>query len=210
MAFSRKFLSALGIEADKVDQIIDAHTEVTDALKSERDKYKADAEKLPGVQAELESLKTEQAKTGKDPYKVKYEAIKEEFEAYKNEQTAKATKASKTDAYRALLKECGVSEKRIDAVLKVSDIDSLELDDAGKLKNAADLRKSVKEEWSDFITTESVKGAQTATPPKTTGGTAMTRDEIYKKDDSGRFVYDASQRQAALSQLIAAEQQQKG
>ena len=206
MAFSRKFLSALGIEADKVDQIIDAHTEVTDALKSERDKYKAEAEKLPKVQEELETLKTEQAKTGKDPYKVKYEAIKEEFEAYKNEQTAKATKASKTDAFRALLKECGVSEKRIDAVLRVSDIDGLELDDDGKLKNVADLRKSVKEEWSDFITTESVKGAQTATPPKNNGGTSMTRDEIYKKDDSGRFVYDASQRQAALSKLIAAEQ----
>ena len=35
----------MGIEADKIDEIIDAHTEVTTSLKQERDSYKADAEK---------------------------------------------------------------------------------------------------------------------------------------------------------------------
>lgn len=206
MAFTRKFLSALGIEAEKVDQIIDAHTEVTDSLKAERDKYKADAEKLPGVQKELDDLKAETAKNGKDPYKVKYEAAKEELDNYKKEQAAKETKAAKSDAYKALLKECGVSDKRIDAVLKVTDLDSLEMED-GKFKNAADLRKSIKEEWADFITTESTKGSNPATPPENKGGALKSREEIYKRDDSGRFVLDASQRQAALAQLIAAEQQ---
>ena len=206
MAFTRKFLSALGIEADKVDQIIDAHTEVTDALKGERDKYKADAEKLPGVQKELDDLKAETDKNGKDPYKVKYEAAKEELDNYKKEQAAKETKAAKADAYKALLKECGVSDKRIDAVLKVTDLDSLEMED-GKFKNAADLRKSIKTEWADFITAESVKGSNPATPPENNGGALKSREEIYKRDDSGRFVLDASQRQAALAQLIAAEQQ---
>ena len=50
MALTRKFLKALGIEDEKVDEIISAHTETVDALKAERDGYKADAEKLPGVQ----------------------------------------------------------------------------------------------------------------------------------------------------------------
>ena len=44
MALTRKFLSAMGIEQDKVDEIINAHVEVTDALKEERDRYKADAD----------------------------------------------------------------------------------------------------------------------------------------------------------------------
>ena len=206
MAFTRKFLSALGIEADKVDQIIDAHTEVTDALKAERDKFRADAERLPKVQEELDGLKAEKDKSGKDPYKVKYEAVKEELENLKKDQAAKETKAAKSDAYRALLKECGVSEKRIDAILKVTDLDSLEMED-GKIKNAADLRKSIKEEWADFIQTDSTKGANTATPPENKGGALKSREEIYKRDDSGRFVLDASQRQDALAQLIAAEQQ---
>ena len=44
MALTRKFLSALGIEEDKVDEIIKAHTETVDALKEQRDELKADAE----------------------------------------------------------------------------------------------------------------------------------------------------------------------
>ena len=134
MALTRKFLSALGIDADKIDEIISAHTETVDALKQERDEYKATADKLPSVQKELNDLKTAAEKDGKDPYKVKYEAIKEEFENYKNEQTAKETKAQKQAAYKALLAECGVAEKRIDAVLRVSDVDSIKLDKDGKIE----------------------------------------------------------------------------
>ena len=85
MALTRKFLSALGIEADKVDENLSAHTETVEALKNERDTFKADAEKLTGVQKELDDLKATVEKDGKDPYKVKYEAIKEEYEAYKTE-----------------------------------------------------------------------------------------------------------------------------
>lgn len=166
MALTRKFLSALGIEADKVDEIIAAHTEVTDALKAERDSFKADAEKLPAVQKELNDMKTAAEKDGKDPFKIKYEAIKEEFDQYKADVAAKATKTAKESAYRQLLKDAGVSEKRIDAVLRVSDVDSIELDEKGKIKDADKLTDSVKTEWADFITKEGVKGADPATPPK--------------------------------------------
>ena len=44
MALSRRFLAALGIESDKVEEIITAHAETVDALKAERDEFKADAE----------------------------------------------------------------------------------------------------------------------------------------------------------------------
>ena len=57
MALTRKFLSALGIEAEKIDEIIDAHTDTVNALKEERDKYKASHEALQGVQKELDDLK---------------------------------------------------------------------------------------------------------------------------------------------------------
>ena len=70
MAFTRKMLKALGIEDDKIEQIIEAHTEVTDALKADRDKYKEDAEQLPHVQDELDKLKEKVDK--KDPYEDKY------------------------------------------------------------------------------------------------------------------------------------------
>ena len=184
MALTRKFLSAMGIEADKVDEIITAHVEVTDALKEERDRYKKDAETLPDIQKELDDLKKATEKNGNDPYKVKYEAIKEEFDNYKSEITAEKNKAKKEAAYRNLLKEAGVSEKRIDSIIKVTDVDALELDDEGKAKKADEITKSIKEEWADFIVTEEKKGANVSNPPQNNGGSKYTsRDEIMKITD---------------------------
>lgn len=202
MALTRKYLSALGIEAEKIDEIINAHTETVDGLKDELAKVKADADKLTAVQKELDELKAAAEQDGKDPYKVKYEAIKEDFENYKKEISEKETKASKTAAYKALLKEAGVSDKRIEAVLKVSDVDSVELDKDGKIKGADKLKDSIKEEWADFITSESTKGANTANPPQNSGSVIKTKEDIYKKDEHGRFVMDASQRQAALAEIL--------
>lgn len=175
MSLSRKALTAMGIDEEKVDQIIEMHTATVNGLKDERDSFKADAEKLVIAQKELDELK-EAAKSGdRSPYKVKYEALLEEKEAlqkefddFKADQEAKATKAEKQEAYKALLKEIGVSEKRIDSILKISDIDSLELED-GKLKNADDLKKSAKEEWADFIVTEGSEGAKVENPPANNG-----------------------------------------
>lgn len=195
MAFTRKWLSALGIEQDKVDEIIAAHTEVTDALKEQRDGYKADAEKLTGVQAELDKARADAEKIGKDPWKVKYDALKEDFDKFKSDLTAKETKAAKESAYRALLKEAGITEKRIDAVLKVSDVDSVKLDKDGNIEGSDELLKSIKSEWADFIPTESTEGAKTANPPKNTGG-GKTKAEILAIKDTG-------ERQRAIAENIS-------
>lgn len=163
MSLTRKFLSAMGIEADKVDEIIAAHSETVEGLKAERDQYKKDAEKLPKVQEELDTLKPQLEEF--KPYKEKYDKEHADFEAFKNDQTAKETKAKKTEAYKALLKEAGVSDKHLGAVLKVSDLDSIELDKEGKVKDSEKKLESIKTEWSDFITTTDSKGAETPKPP---------------------------------------------
>lgn len=158
-------MAALGIETDKIDEIIEAHTETVNALKDERNAYKEDAEKLPGVQKELDELKEAAEKDGENPYKAQYEDLKKEFDDYKADVDAKETKAKKTDAYRKLLKDAKVSEKRIDSILRVSEIDKLELDKDGALKDAETLKKNIETEWADFIVTEGEKGAETHTPP---------------------------------------------
>lgn len=195
MALTRKFLSALGIEADKIDEIITAHSETVDALKEQRDEYKESADKLAEVQKELNELKKTAEQAEKDPYKVKYEAVKEEFENYKSEQSAKETKQAKTDAYRNLLKECGIADKRIEAVLRVSDIDSIKLDKDGAIKDADVLKKSISAEWSDFIQTASQKGADTANPPMNTGTGAKTRADIMN-------IKDTTERQRAIAENL--------
>lgn len=171
-SLSIKFLTALGIDEDKAEQICERHKEVLTEIKEERDKYKEEAEKLPDIQKQLDDYKKAEAdakaKGENDPYKVKYEALKEEFDNYKTEIANKETKTKKENAYRQLLKDAGVSEKRIDSVLKVSNIDSLEFDDEGKVKDSDKLTESIKTEWSDFIQTSSVAGANTANPPTST------------------------------------------
>lgn len=218
MALTRKFLSALGLEGDKVDEIISAHSETVTALKEEREnakdeaskykaeaeKYKAEADKIPAIQKELDTLKKEAEEAakndGKDAWKVKYEAMKEErdkvqsaFDEFKTETTAKETKASKEKAYRALLKEVGVSEKRIDSVIRVTDLDNIELDDEGKIKDSAEQKKAIKEDWADFIPTKSEAGAETATPPANNGGKGKTKEEIMS-------IKDRSERQKAIAE----------
>lgn len=181
MAFTRKFLSALGVDDEKVDEIIEAHTAVTNALKEERDKYKseaeaasADAEKLAEVQKELDSLKADE-----NPYEAKYNDLRAEYEQYKADTEAKALTAKKAKAYRELLKDAGVAEKRLDTVIKASpsEIEALEFEEDGKVKDAKTLTEQLKSTWSDFIVKTETKGTVTATPPETTGNT-MTKEEI--------------------------------
>ena len=194
MALTRRALKAMGIEDEKIDEIINMHTETVEGLKADVAKYKADAETLPEVQRQLEKAQND-LEAG---WKVKYEAIKEEFEGYKSEQAKKETRAAKEKAYRELLKQAGVSDKRLDAVLRVSDVDSVELDDKGTVKDVDKLTESIKSEWSDFIQTTTTQGAQTAAPPVNSGGSAMTKADIYKKDDHGRYIMSAAERQKAL------------
>jgi hypothetical protein len=170
MALARKFLVALGIEPEKIDEIIDAHTETVNALKEERDKYKKDADALPAVQKELDDLKKAADQNPDAAYKQQYEDLKAEYDKYKADVEAKAVKAQKTELYKKLLKDAKVSEKRIDTILRVSDVDGLELDKDGDVKDADAVKKKIAEEWADFIVAEGAQGAPTPTPPKGEGG----------------------------------------
>lgn len=187
MALTRKFLAALGIEADKVDEIINAHAETVDALKEERDGYKkkaeeysADHDKVASLEKEVETLKD----SNKDSYKVKYEAIKEEFADFKKGVESEKTRNEKASAFKNLLKEIGIADKRIDSVVKISDIDGLKLDKDGKLEGVDELKKSLADEWADFIEKTGTQGANTATPPASTGGNVKTKEEIFKIKDT--------------------------
>ena len=198
MALTRKLLKGMGLTDEQVDTIIEAHTDTVDGLRADVATYKADAEALPEVQKQLEKAQADLEAGKKDSWKVKYEAIKEDFDGYKTEQTKKESHAAKEKAYRALLQEAGVSEKRLESVLRVSDVDSVELDDKGAIKGADKLTESIKSEWADFITTTQTRGAQTSNPPANNNGGAMTKADIYKKDEHGRYMLSAAERQKAL------------
>ena len=178
MALTRKMLKSMGLTDEQVDTIIEAHTDTVDGLKEDINKYKGDAEKLPKVQKELDDLKA----AGDGGYKEKYEKEHSDFEKYKADQTAKETKAAKVNAYTEFLKGIGVSEKRIPSIIKVTDLNAVEL--AGdKVKDAENkLAEAAKTEWADFIVSTNTSGASTSTPPANNTGTDKDLGSLSMED----------------------------
>ena len=172
MAITRRFLTALGIEGDKVDEIITAHLETVNELKEARDRYKEDAEKLPDVQRQLDEAKASSENEGE--YEAKYNDLKTEYDQYKQTVETEKLTANKRTAYRSVLQECGVPEKRLDSILRLVDLDAVKLTDDGKIDDVENVKKSIKTDWADFIPADTKKGADTPTPPEGEGKGAGT------------------------------------
>ena len=206
MALSRRMLSAMGLEADKIEQIIEAHTETVTGLKQQitdlgeelskaKETSTADSGRLKDVQKELDDLKAQveadnKAREGKD-----YDALKQEYENYKAEVQEKAVRSAKEKAFRDLLSDMKVSDKGTSMILKYMGVSGIELDEEGKLKDAAALRKTVKDDWSDYIPKVETKGAETQNPPTDGKGGAgkMTIEDIMK-------ITDRKERQKAIAE----------
>lgn len=166
MALTRKFLKAMGIDDEKIDQIIEAHTETVSGLKDSLDKAEAAVKDLPGIQKELETAKADLEAAKKDGWKDKHDALKKEYEDYKAGITAKESKAAKEAAARAYFESKGITGKALDIAMRGSteEISALELED-GKIKDAAALEALVNGDFSDLVSTTTTIGANTATPP---------------------------------------------
>ena len=93
-----------------------------------------------------------------------------------------------------------MSEKGIEKAVKYADWDKIELDTDGKLKGANDHIKAVREEWAEYVTTTTTTGAKTSTPPANTGGSKLTKAEIYARDEHGRYKLSTAERQKALAE----------
>ena len=191
MALTRKFLEALGIEQAKIDEIISAHTEVTDSLKADRDSYKEKAEKYDQTKTELDKAKSELDKVSKDEYKTKYESLEAEFNKYKTDIAEKEVKVKKEEAYKKMLKEIGVNEKSIGAILKVKDLSSLKLDDKGNIVDVDTLKESEKKDWEGFIIKSEEERQDPNTPPdhehENVDTTSMSMDDYIKARSEGRI-----------------------
>ena len=191
MALTRKFLEAFGIEQAKIDEIISAHTEVTNALKADRDSYKEKAEKYDETKTELDKAKSELEKVNKDEYKTKYESLEAEFNKYKTDIAEKEVKVKKEEAYKKMLKEIGVNEKSIGAILKVKDLSSLKLDDKGNIVDVDTLKESEKKDWEGFIIKSEEERQDPNTPPdhehENVDTTSMSMDDYIKARSEGRI-----------------------
>ncbi len=181
MALTRKMLEGMGIDNDKIEAIIEAHSDSVNAIKAERDRYKATAESVD---------------TSED-WKAKYDKEHSDFETFKETQQKKETRAAKENALREVYKDAGIAEKRISALLRIADYDNVELGKDGKAKNHDELVETAKTEYADFIPVQTMQsGVETAMPPAGNGKVTMTKEQIFA-------IKDPVERQNAIAENIS-------
>ena len=190
-SFARKWLEGILENEDlstkeKAQQIMDGHIAVTDGLKDERDSYKQEAEKAADLQKQLDSI------NGGEDWKKKFDEEHEAFENFKKQTAQDAESAKVKAAYRKLLADEGISEKRLDAILKVSDLSKMKLDKDGNLDSVNELKKAINDEWGEFKTTVKEHGAVVEKPLQT-GKATKTKEEIYS-------IKDTAERQKAIAE----------
>ena len=162
LALTRKLLEGMGIEDKAIESIIEAHSETVNGLKADRDKYKEQAAKVPDLQKQLEEAQA--ASNGEDEWEQKFNDEHQAFEDFKAQIQTERADAEKAQAYRGMLMAAGIDPKRIDAIMRVTDLSEVEMED-GKLKEAGKLEEAAKEEWADFVLKQFTKGSNPATPP---------------------------------------------
>lgn len=184
MALTRKMLKAMGIEEEKIDQIIDAHAETVDGLKADISKYKGDAEKLPAVQKELDDLKAK----GDDGWKEKHDNVKKEFDNYKSGVEAKETKAAKEKAVRAYFEGKNIEGSNLNLAMRScgAEIDALELD-GEKIKDTASLDALVSGDLAGLVAKANPNVRIDMGGKLNNKGNAITKEDILAiKDGSAR------------------------
>lgn len=195
MALSRSYLKALGLTKEQEDAVVEAHTETISGLKDELKTEREKANRLGEVEKELNDLKT--ANAGKPNYEELYNADHTALENLRSEITAKETRAAKETALKAYFEKNNIVGKNQAIAMRgiKSELDGIELDEKGNIKDTASLDELVKGDYAGLISTTKTEGAHTSTPPANTGGSAKTREEIIQ-------IKDTEERQAAWAEYL--------
>jgi len=173
---TRKFIkdaakdAGVELPAEMIDAIIGAHVESRDAAIE------------TAVKPLNEQLEAEKGKSGTDEFKTKWEQEVEAHNALKDKIAKDEITAKKQSAIRALLAEVKIGDKRHDLVLKAlaPDMDKIELDKDGKIKDVDALKTSITTDWAEFIETTERVPASTPNPPANTGGNSTTLEQFQK------------------------------
>lgn len=191
-------LSANGLPTENLDaaanEICSRHKTSLDAIIEERDGFKEKASQYDDVKKELDGLKANPT----DDWKEKHDKVKKDFDDYKNGITAEKTLASKKNAIKGLIESTGIKDPAIvELIMLKTEYDKIELD-GDKVKNADSFKDTITKNYANYVEKSSAEGAKVNNPPANTGR-KMTREEIYKKDDKGRYILSTAERQKALA-----------
>lgn len=187
----REMLKSMGLTDDQIQTIIDGHDETVSALKRQRDDYKARADQYDALKAERDKLQQQvDANNSGTDWKAEYDKLKADTEA--------KAKAEKVDAaFAQILKDEHIRDDLHDLIMRATDRKDWKLTRDDKLTDAENIAKEIREKYAAHIVKTEIKPTATKTPPGGSEST-MTREQVWAKDDRGRYKLTAAQRQQAL------------
>ncbi len=159
----------------------------------DKERYKAKLTEIDQLKEQQQTAEDNATTAGK--WKDKFTELDKDFKAFKAQVAEEKALESKKAVLREIAKDAGLSENGIAKALKYHDYSKLELDEKGAAKEKAAILKGLKEEWADYVQTTETRGANTATPPKTTGAGRKTVEEIMA-------IKDDAERQTAIAQNL--------
>ena len=199
MSLTRKALKAMGLTDEQIDSVIEMHTDTVSGLKDKLEAAENNSKDVEKLTAEVEKYKNElekanQAIAESEKIKEQYENTKSEYEKYKGEIAAKETKTAKEKAVREYFKSKGINDDNMSIAMRGSrsEIDAMELDEKGKIKDTKVFDELIKGDYAKLISHTEVKGVQTQVlPPNATNKKVMTWEDIDK-------IKDVKERQQAM------------
>lgn len=148
MALTRKFLEALGLNESQVQAIVDEHTAVTTAIRTDWEtRYnaaKAAADKAEGIQKELDDLK-------KEDYKSRYETEKAAHETLLNEVNGAKAKAAKETALKAYFDGKKITGTNQKIALRGINFDKINVDENGAITDTKALDDLVAGDYATLV-----------------------------------------------------------
>lgn len=176
--------------------LVALHLSVLDPLKDDLQRAEDKVKDYDAIKKERDDLK---AAAGED-YKKKYEDERKAFSDYKKDQEAKATAAVRDKAGRAYFEGKGITGANLEIAMRAASKEISELQmDGDKIKDTAALDSLVGSTLKGLAVTTGKQGVPQTNPPKNSGD-ALTRKDIYAKDEKGRYKMSTAERQKALAE----------
>lgn len=156
----------MGIEDEKIEQIIEAHAETVSALKDQIDDAKESAENLGKITKERDELLTKLEESGKTADK--YEKLKAEYEKYKTDVEGEKTAAAKQKAVKEYFESKKITGGNLEIALKgcKDEIAAIVLNDNGGISDTTVLDGLVSGMYAGLVSQEGLKGAEVPNPPQ--------------------------------------------
>lgn len=160
MALTRKSLKAMGLDDEKIDSVIEMHTETIESLKTEIANLKGDAERAADLQKQLDEANEKLSKS--DPNAAA--KIQKELDDYKAAVAAEKSTAAKRAAYRKIVEDKGITGVLADMIADRVDYGTIEMD-GDAIKGADEIGAQIAKTYAAYIPTYSTRGQNTQNPP---------------------------------------------